>query len=203
MEWLKDLLDLDDEQVEKVKEEFPKHAVPKEQYNKKAEKIDELQAELDETTNQLEQTSEQVNDLNKYAEENQELQEKVKKIQEEKEKFEQEKDQRIAEIQKKTQLEKELLASNVPEDAVDLLVSDFNLDEMELDDDGKLKNVDEHKEKVKKKRPSLFAEEKISGNKPADGGSEDKVFTMESIDKMTEEEINANWDKVQEVLQNN
>jgi len=26
---------------------------------------------------------------------------------------------------------------------------------------------------------------------------------MESIDKMTEEEINANWDKVQEVLQNN
>ena len=210
MEWIQNILDnteLEDENteeiVERIKQEFPKHAVPKEQYNKKADKLEEVEAELEQTEEQLNQTSEQLEDLESYAEENEELQEEIEQIKEEKEQFAEDKEQRIKEIQKKSQLEKELLASNVPEDAVDLLVSDFNIEELELDDNNKLKNIDEHKEEVRKKRPSLFGEKKVSGQEPVDGDSEETVTNINDLDNMSVDEINRNWDQISKSLDGN
>ncbi len=207
MEWVNEILEENevenvDEIIESFKEKFPQYAVPKDEYNKKADKIEQLEAELEQTNEQLEQTSEQLDKLEKYSEENEELQEQLEQIKQEKEQFEQEKEQRIGEIQKKAKVEKDLLSSNVPEDAVDLLVNDFNFDELELDEEGNLKNYEEQKGKVRQKRSSLFGKEKVSGQEPVDGDTEETVIDVNSLDNMTAEQINDNWDKVKKVLEN-
>jgi DNA repair exonuclease SbcCD ATPase subunit len=169
MEWLKKLLELDDEQLEKVKQEFPKHAVPKEQYNKKAEKVDELQSELDTAKTQLDAMNEKVDNLEVKAENADELKEKLNEIQSEYSDYKEQEEARIKNIKTKNALEKNLLADNVPEDLVDLVANDFDIDNLELSEDGKLMNYESQREKAKEKRPSAFAKEKITGNKPQDG----------------------------------
>ena len=200
MEWIKNILsnaeeeDLD-EIVERIKQEFPKHAVPKEQYNKKADKVEELETELESAKEQLEQTNDQLENLKEAAEGKDELKEQLESIQSEYNEYKEKEQERINRIKKTSALEKELLTSNVPEDAVDLLISDFDLDELVLNDDGKIVNIDDHKEKVKEKRPSLFGEEKVRGNEPTDGNDpepKDNPFKPDSLNLTKQGELVRN-----------
>ena len=205
MEWLENLLkengiEKTEDIVESFKKEFPNHAVPKEQYNKKVYKIEEIESELNSANKQLEQTNDQIDKLKGDAEGKEEIKKQLESIQAEYNEYKESEQDRINSIKKRSVLEKELLTSNVPEDAVDLLISDFNIDDMELDEEGNIKNLNDHKEKVKQKRPSLFGKEKIKGHKPTDGDSEETVIDMDNIDNMTEEQINKNWDKISEQL---
>lgn len=200
MEWIKNILsnaeeeDLD-EIVERIKQEFPKHAVPKEQYNKKADKVEELETELEGAKEQLEQTNDQLENLKEAAEGKDELKEQLESIQSEYNEYKDKEQERINRIKKTSALEKELLTSNVPEDAVDLLISDFNLDDLVLSDDGKIVNIDDHKKKVKEKRPSLFGEEKVKGNEPTDGNDpepKDNPFKPDSLNLTKQGELVRN-----------
>ena len=209
MEWIKEILENSkeenvDETVERIKQEFPKHAVPKEQYNKKAGKVEELESELNTAKEQLEQTNSQLDELSEKSENNDELKQNLEEIKSEYEEYKQQEETRLNQIKKKSTLEKQLLKSNANQDAVDLLLNDFDLDSLKLDEENNLKNFDEQLEKVREKRPTLFGEVAIEGNTPPDGeGSDDLLINVDSLDNLTEQQINDNWEQVSKVLSQN
>lgn len=209
MEWMEEFLeevgvaDAEEALATFKSDFFPKHAVPKDEYNKKADKVEELESELDTAKEQLEQTNEQLDELSNKAEDSEELQEELESIKSEYEEYKEQEEQRIKEIKKKSTLEKQLLKSNANEDAVDLLMNDFDTEELELDEEGNLENFDEQLEQVQEQRPTLFATEKVKGQEPASVDVGTDELSVESIEQMTEEQINENWDKVQKVLENN
>ena len=181
---------------------FPKNAVPKDEYNKKSSKIDELESELDTAKEQLEQTNEQLDELSSKAENNEELKQNLEEIKSEYEQYQQQEQERLNQIKKKSTLEKKLLKSNANQDAVDLLMNDFDVEELELDEEGNLNNFDDQLEKVQEKRPTLFGEVEITGNTPTDGeGGDDLLINADSLDNLTEDQINDNWDKVSKILE--
>ena len=134
MDWLKDLLEEKkvenvDEVVESFKKEFPKHAIPKDEFNRKSEKVEELQSELEVAQSKLEEMNSKVSDLSTKAENAEELDERLNEIKSEYENYKEEEEKRIANIKKRNALEKKLLSDNVPEDLVDLVANDFKLAE--------------------------------------------------------------------------
>ena len=182
MEWVENYLNeigIEDENkieeaVELFKSEyFPKNAVPNDEYKKKSSKVEELESELDTAKEQLEQTNQQLDELSDKAEGKEELKNNLEQIKSEYEEYKEQEEQRLQQIKKKSTLEKQLLKSKANEDAVDLLINDFSLDELQLDEEGNLANFDEHLEQVKEKRPTLFGEVEISGNEPQDGETND------------------------------
>lgn len=173
MEWLENLLKENDVEnvesiVESFKKEFPKHAIPKDEYNKKAEKVDELQSELETAKSKLDDMNSKVEELSTKAENAEELDEQLNEIKSEYEQYKEEEKKRIANIKKQNALEKKLLSDNVPEDLVDLVANDFDTETLELDD-GNLLNYESQREKAKKKRPSAFGKEEVKGTEPQDG----------------------------------
>ena len=181
---------------------FPKNAVPKDEYNKKSSKIDELESELGTAKEQLEQTNDQLDELSSKAENNEELKQNLEEIKSEYEQYQEQEQERLNQIKKKSTLEKRLLKSNANQDAVDLLMNDFDIDKLELGDEGELKYFDDQLEKVQQKRPTLFGEVEITGNTPPDGeGGGDLLINADSLDNLTEQQINENWDKVSKVLE--
>ena len=183
---------------------FPKNAVPKDEYNKKSSKVEELESELDTAKEQLEQTNSQLDELSDKAENNEELKQNLEEIKSEYEEYKEQEEQRLNQIKKKSTLEKKLLKSNANQDAVDLLMNDFDVEELELDEEGNLNNFDEQLEQVQEKRPTLFGEVEIEGNTPPDGeDSEELLINADSLDNLTEDQINDNWDKVSKILEGN
>jgi len=199
MDWLKDLLEEKkvenvDEVVESFKKEFPKHAIPKDEFNKKSEKVEELQSELEVAQSKLEEMNSKVSDLSTKAENAEELDERLNEIKSEYENYKEEEEKRIANIKKRNALEKKLLSDNVPEDLVDLVANDFDTDTLELDD-GNLLNYESQRKKAKKKRPSAFGREEVKGNEPVDGDEgevSDNPFKKGSINLMEQGKLISN-----------
>ena len=172
MEWLENILsDVEgsEELINEIKSKIGENFVPNNEYKKKTTKIEELESELETTKEQLENTTDQLDELKDKAEDKEELQEQLQNIQSEYEEFKEQEEQRIKNIKKKSDLEKRLLKNNANEDAVDLLINDFDIEELELNDDGELEGFNDQLETVQEKRPTLFGEKKVTGDEPKDG----------------------------------
>jgi hypothetical protein len=70
-------------------------------------------------------------------------------------------------------LEKALRKSKASDDAVDLLIKDFKLEEIALDEKGEIKDCDKLIGAVKEKRPNLFIKTIADSEKPRDGKETD------------------------------
>ncbi|MCF8002136.1 MAG: phage scaffolding protein [Halanaerobiales bacterium] len=174
MEWLKNLLsdveiDNKEELINNIKKKIGENFVENKQYSKKTSKIDELKSELKTAKGQLEEFDNKIKELKPKAENAEELQSELNNITTEYENYKEQESERITNIKTTSALEKKLLADNVPEDLVDLVVNDFDVENLELNEEGELLNYESQREKAKKKRPSAFAEEKITGDEPKDG----------------------------------
>jgi DNA repair exonuclease SbcCD ATPase subunit len=174
MEWLENLLeDVEienkSELIEKIQGKIGENFVANKQYKKKTDKIAELDSELNTAQKQLEDFDNKIKELKPKAENAEDLETELNNITTEYENYKEQESDRIKNIKTKSALEKKLLADNVPEDLVDLVVNDFNVEELELTDEGKLLNYDDQRKKAKQKRPSAFAEEKFAGTEPQDG----------------------------------
>lgn len=174
MEWLENILeDVDIENKESVMEEIKKkigeNFVPNNEYKKKTSKIEQLDSELNTAKDQLDKMNDQVEKLEKKAENAEEFKEQLENIKEEYKEYQEQEEERINNIKTRNALEKNLLSDNVPEDLVDLVADDFDLDNLKLDDEGNLLNYESQREQAKEKRPSAFAQEKITGDGPQDG----------------------------------
>ncbi|WP_190288338.1 phage scaffolding protein [Lactococcus protaetiae] len=98
--------------------------------------------------------------------------------------------------------------------AKDLDYAKFKLGEVKLDKDGNVKGLDHLVKDLKEKIPDYFQVETPKdpddkgqkGYKPIDtklGANSDSTYSMEQIQNMSTEEINANWEAVAASMNNN
>lgn len=179
-----------------VKEE---NHVTKESFNKEREKLknekEALQEQLEERDNQLEQLKEDTNAT-------EELKEKIENLKEKNEQTQQELQEKLKQTRLESEIDKKLLKENARNPkAVKALL---DMEQVEVDDDG-VKGLNDQIENLKENDDYLFEEEGKSniGKKTNPGGDDGVNITEKDIDSMTEEQINANWDKVSEILSQN
>ena len=173
MDWLKSILEDEkiENKVEAISKELPNHFIPKDKYNSQADKLKEKESELAEANKQLESVNGKVTELSKVADESKEIKDKLDAISAEYDQFKGEADKRLIDVKKKQAVERGLRDANANPDTIDLLIDKFNLDEIELDDKENVKEFDRHLEPLKEQRKSLFAETKVTGDKPPEGGA--------------------------------
>lgn len=148
-----------DKVMKDIKSEFPKHAVPKEQYNDVSQQLKDVNKSLDE--------------LKEQTKDNPELQEQLEVIKAENERL------KIESIAKD-----KLRAENV----VNLKFALFELGELELDDKGEIKNFDDKFKVFKENNPDQVSTTekpkagnyKVVDNKLQDGDAP-KGMTREKI----------------------
>lgn len=198
MEWIKAILDkhvkedgtLDkDAAMDDIKKEFPINAVPKTVYNQTAEDL--------KAANKL------VDDLNKTNKDAEGLQEKISEYKQQVALLEAERAE-----ERKTYAVKEALQGAGGKD-IDYLM--FKLGDLELDKDGKVKDLDNKIKSLKEATPSFF--ESKEATPPADNkgyqvidtkldqGKQATIYSMDQLRTMTPEEINQNWDAVSASLE--
>lgn len=157
MEWLRKLIegakknddgsiDIDD-LIKQVNSEFPKNAVPKEQYNQKIEENKEYK-------NQIKTRDKQISDLKEEFKDAKGLKEKVEQLEADNKKQKEDYEAQIKDINFNTAL-KSALAPYKCKDT-DYLMSKINKDLIKLNDDGSIIGLKEQVEPFKKDHEYLF-----------------------------------------------
>lgn len=183
MDWLKEILgqNIQDEKtvdgiIENVNKTLPQHFIPKSKYNSASEELKTTRDEMDKLKNQ-------VSELSKSASGNEELQKKLQETSLAFDTFKQETEKREKVREKTGVLEKALRTSGAAEDAVDLLLKEFNVDELSIDSKGAIVDWDLKLKDVKEKRKSLFATVKHETGKPPKGDSGNADVEMDKMRK--------------------
>lgn len=185
MEWVKEYVKnfVSEDQIESFVEgfnkEFPKHAVIKSEFNKRGEMIESL-------TGQLEGVNRQVTELKEKGNPNEELKSKLDNMTSEFEKYKQDASKREKQYVMKDRLKSEL-GKSFNEDAVDLLLGTFNLEELTTNEAGDIVDLESKIGKLKAERPNLVKEYKPTSPKPKDRTTTQEVDTSQ----MTDEEYYA------------
>ena len=171
MDWLQTILDDENvkNKIDAIKKELPKHFIPKEKYNEKASEVQEKADELKATTDKMNELQTQVEKLSDAEGEQEKLKEKIAAINNEFEAFKGESESRLSNVKKTQAIERGLRDAQANPETIDLLITRFDLDKIELADDGNVKEWDKHLEPLKETRKSLFAESSVSGTRPPDG----------------------------------
>lgn len=197
MDWLKELIEKHtaegktdiDAVMNAVKEEFPKHAVPKDVYNEQAEKLKAANSTLD--------------TLKKSNKDNKELQNELKTYKDKVSQMEAD----AKETAKKQSIKDALVNAKATD--VDYLM--YKLGDVELAEDGSIKDLDSKIKDLQTNHPTFFQvtepEQADNGFKSLGGadlpeGKRSTIYTQEDIARMTPEQINSNWDAIKSSLEN-
>lgn len=163
--------EIDKQKVIDAIDESKSGMVPRSRLNDKNAEIDELKAEI---TNR----DEQIAKLQDSVKDDSELQKELDEVK-----------NQNAEWQTKYQESQlnnavKLAVAKDANDADDILAF-INKDELELQDDGKVKGLDKAIESLKESKPYLFAESKPSGRTPDDGKNVNGGITQEEFNNMS------------------
>ncbi|MCG2030712.1 phage scaffolding protein [Staphylococcus epidermidis] len=169
-------LGLEEETVQKIVDE---HHDTLRDFKNKAEKTESLQEQLDKANEELTNRDNQITELQKAKDgDNQELKDKLSNYKKENAQYQ-------AEMkQLKLNNAVKLAVAKDANDADDILAF-INKDELELQDDGKVKGLDKAIESLKESKPYLFAESKPSGRTPDDGKNVNGGITQEEFNNMS------------------
>lgn len=197
MDIKKILLDngVDVDKVETIKDSINKEIgqefVTKVQYRKKIESLDDITNKYNDLEAKYNLKDEDTNNFkNKYEQ----LQEEFNNYKNNLE-LQKTKDSKVNKLKEKLKSEK------FNNDIIDLLTKEFNLDELEIENDD-LKNWDTLVEPIKNKYSNFIVEEKIKGSKPAQTPTGvQKSFTREDIESMSTKDINDNWEAISKSLE--
>jgi len=160
-------LELDEEKVNELVE-FSKKTIPKEFVP--SDKYAEVKEELNSSKGQLEAVNKNLEELKQSTESVDEYKTKLDQLNQEYNEFKEQADTRVAKIKKWTILKDSLLNAGADKDNVDLLMNEFNLDELKLNDDGNdIIGKDEYIQPIKEKRARLFVKKEVDSNKPPKG----------------------------------
>jgi myosin heavy subunit len=159
------------ELVEFSKKSIPKEFIPKDKYNEKVEELTGVNEKLEETNKQIEELKNSTSNVDEYKE-------KLETLTQEYEQYKQEADSRVANMKKTSLLKDRLINEGADKDNIDLLLKDFNIDEMKLKDDSII-GLDDYVNPIKEKRQRLFVKDKVDSNPPDDGGDADNTDTIE------------------------
>ncbi|WP_238508510.1 phage scaffolding protein [Staphylococcus epidermidis] len=163
--------EIDKQKVIDAIDESKSGMVPRSRLNDKNAEIDELKAEIANRDEQIAKLHDSVKDDSELQKELDELKDKN------------------AEWQTKYQESQlnnavKLAVAKDANDADDILAF-INKDELELQDDGKVKGLDKAIESLKESKPYLFAESKPSGRTPDDGKNVNGGVTQEEFNNMS------------------
>ena len=163
--------EIDKQKVIDAIDESKSGMVPRSRLNDKNAEIDELKAEITNRDEQIAKLHDSVKDDSELQKELDELKDKN------------------AEWQTKYQESQlnnavKLAVAKDANDADDILAF-INKDELELQDDGKVKGLDKAIESLKESKPYLFAESKPSGRTPDDGKNVNGAITQEEFNNMS------------------
>ena len=163
--------EIDKQKVIDAIDESKSGMVPRFRLNDKNAEIDELKAEITNRDEQIAKLHDSVKDDSELQKELDELKDKN------------------AEWQTKYQESQlnnavKLAVAKDANDADDILAF-INKDELELQDDGKVKGLDKANESLKESKPYLFAESKPSGRTPDDGKNVNGGVTQEEFNNMS------------------
>lgn len=163
--------EIDKQKVIDAIDESKSGMVPRSRLNDKNAEIDELKAEITNRDEQIAKLHDSVKDDSELQKELDELKDKN------------------AEWQTKYQESQlnnavKLAVAKDANDADDILAF-INKDELELQDDGKVKGLDKAIESLKESKPYLFDESKPSGRTPDDGKSVNGGVTQEEFNNMS------------------
>jgi len=163
--------EIDKQKVIDAIDESKSGMVPRSRLNDKNAEIDELKAEITNRDEQISKLQDSVKDDSELQKELDELKDKN------------------AEWQAKYQESQlnnavKLAVAKDANDADDILAF-INKDELELQDDGKVKGLDKAIESLKESKPYLFAESKPSGRTPDDGKNVNGGITQEEFNNMS------------------
>ena len=163
--------EIDKQKVIDAIDESKSGMVPRSRLNDKNAEIDELKAEITNRDEQIAKLHDSVKDDSELQKELDELKDKN------------------AEWQTKYQESQlnnavKLAVAKDANDADDLLAF-INKDELELQDDGKVKGLDKAIESLKESKPYLFVESKPSGRTPDDGKNVNGGLTQEEFNNMS------------------
>ena len=198
-------LDKADKQINSLQEKANGYDAIVKERDELSGKVQTLQADIDQFTQERETANTELTSLR----------EKVSTFETEKTTLTQERDAVKGEFEAfKTQVQTEK-TNTAKRDAVrtalrnggversdfqDLIINSMNLDDVNMTDDG-IENADTFIESTRTKYPSCFGTVQEGGTPPItppSGGG--KTLTRAQIEKMTPDEINANWDAVQQAL---
>lgn len=200
MEWLKQLIEaalkgkVSDETkigeyvnglIDSIKKELGKHFVPKDDFNDKNNELKETKAKMDELQKKVEE-------LGKSGEDVAKMKSELEKVNTEFATYKQENEKRENNRKKASAIEKGLKSAKASDDAIDLLISQFDLDKITLDNKGNIVDWEDHLKPVKESRKTLFGEVKTETGKPNNGGKggggSETVTKQQLIDKYNEAE---------------
>lgn len=160
MEWIKALIEKhtkdgelnQEELIKDINKEFPKYAVPKEQYNALAETKKKLEEDLETRDKQLE-------DLKEIDVDG--LKEQIETLQQENQTTKETYEKELKELQLNNAIKLAINGKVHDEDIVSQLIKK---DELVLSEDGKVVGLDEQINSLKENKGFLFIEEKQEGN---------------------------------------
>lgn len=198
MEWIKEILTkhtredgtVDTEAANKeIQQEFPKHAVPKDQYNN--------------VSSSLKEANSTIKTLEDKVKDNPDVQKELETYKTKAEQLETENKQLVINQQ----------VGNALRDAgaKDIEYATFKLGALELGKDGIVKDLENKVKDLQSTLPDYFTKETQDPKDPLDGfktlnpdlkdGKQTQTFSMTEIEKMTPEQINEHWDAVSVTLQ--
>ncbi len=159
--------------MESFRTDFPKFAIPKEQYNKKVEELDGAKTELQSANDQLQETAGKIEALTGLAEGNEELKTSLTTLQGEYTEYKDGETTRLTNVQKRHKAELLLGDNKANKDSIDLLVGQLDFDKMTLLESGDLDGFDSQLGSLKESRPTLFATTTTEdpNGKPPTGGN--------------------------------
>lgn len=171
MDWLKELIEkhtkdgqLDQEELIKdINKEFPKHAVPKEQYNTLAETKKKLEEDIAERDKQLEGLKEM---------DAEGLKAEIDRLQQENQTAKETYENELKELQLSNAIKLAINGKVHDEDIVSQLIKK---DELVLSEDGKVVGLDEQINSLKENKSFLFKEEKQEDDDKNPGSGFQKI----------------------------
>ena len=159
-------LELDEKVIGELVE-FSKKAVPMEFVP--SDKLRETKAELDEANTKLSDTNKTIEELQKSTGDIEEYKTKLAALNAEYDEFKSEADSRVAKMKKTSILKETLLKEGADKDNVDLLMNDFNIDDMKLSEENKIIGLNDYITPVKEKRARFFVKTEAGTETPPAG----------------------------------
>ena len=181
--------------------------IPRSRLNDKTSELETLQEQLKAKDSEIQEYTKQMEQLKNDTQASDELKAKIAEYEEKNKQLQEETNKQIESIKQesiRTKKEAELKLALKDSKYPDLLMKNVNYDDIEVDEEGNVKNVDTVVGDLKENYKDLFGTMKIKGKEPV---TKDPVpgenLTVEDVRKMSTDQINENWEQVQKVLENN
>lgn len=167
-------------------------------------RVKELTDKVTSLETQLSKSETDLKELKKSFKDNEALTSKIEELQTENKNAKSELVKRETQLKKELAVKEALMSAGVVDaDARDLLLPKFDVNTIELDEAGKVKDFDSKLKPIKENKTLsvLFGEIKFKGTQPAESkGLPEGLFTREQVNAMPQSEVNKNYAKIQESM---